>query len=76
MTNHNLLKKSLESLKMIRVEMHDVMDSSKREELDRVIKDLEQCGTTKSSAQLLEILGSCIKWIPAVERFLKMLSEL
>lgn len=73
--NHHLLEKSIESLKMIRLEMHDVMDSSKRAELDKIILDLEKCGDRKSHIQLLELLGKCIALVPAVERLLKALSE-
>lgn len=74
-TNHHLLKESIESLKSIQLEMHDVMDSGKRAELDKIILDLEKYGNNKSPTQLLEILGKCIVLIPAVERLLKVLSE-
>ncbi|EKO3674030.1 hypothetical protein M3923_002719 [Vibrio metschnikovii] len=74
-SNPRLLKNSIESLKMIQSEMHDDMDSSKRAELDKVISDLEKCGTEKSPTQLLEILGKCLALVPAVERLLKVLSE-
>ncbi len=70
--NSNLLRNSIESLKMMREEMHDVMDSSKRAELDKIISDLERHGTKKSRTQLLEIFGAAIKLIPAVEALLRM----
>ena len=73
--NHHLLKKSVESLKMIQAEMHDVMDSSRRAELEEVIADLEQCGTNKSPTQILEILGKCLALVPAVEKLIRLLSE-
>jgi hypothetical protein len=73
-SNLNLLKNSIESLKLMRQEMHDVMDSSKRAELDQIISDLEQYGTEKSRTQLLDIFGAAIKLIPAVEALLRMLS--
>jgi hypothetical protein len=73
--NHDLLKKSIESLKLIQLEMHDDMDSSKRAELDKIISDLEKCGDKISPAQILELLGKCVVLIPAVERLLKVLSE-
>ncbi|TOK85898.1 hypothetical protein CGI10_17110 [Vibrio parahaemolyticus] len=57
---------------MMREEMHDVMDSSKRAELDKIISDLERHGTEKSRTQLLEIFGAAIKLIPAVEALLRM----
>ncbi|MCL1039531.1 hypothetical protein L2750_20705 [Shewanella submarina] len=75
MSNHRLLKNSIESLKMIRAEMHDVMDSSKQAELDKVIADLELCGEEQTQAQLLELLGKFVKYIPAVDRILQVLSE-
>lgn len=55
--------------------MHDVMDSSKRVELDRIIKDLESCGESKTPSQLLEVFGRCVALIPAVERLLDTLSN-
>lgn len=73
-SNPNLLKNSIESLKLMREEMHDVMDSSKRAELDQIISDLEQHGTEKSRSQLLEAFGAAIKLIPAVEALLRMWS--
>jgi len=73
--NHRLLKRSIESLKMIQLEMHDDMDSSKRAELEQIILNLEQCGHSKSPTQLLELLGKWIAIFPAVERLLKLLSE-
>lgn len=75
-SNHHLLENSIASLKAIRLEMHDVMDSSKLAELDKIILDLEKCGDRKSSSQLLELLGKSIVLIPAVERLLKALSDL
>ena len=74
-SNHHLLKESIESLKLIQSEMHDVMDSSKRAELDKIIADLERCGDKKTRTQLLELLGKCLALVPAVERLLKVLSE-
>ncbi|SHE98626.1 hypothetical protein [Vibrio gazogenes] len=73
-SNPHLLKNSIESLKLMREEMHDVMDSSKRAKLDKIISDLEQHGTEKSCSQLLEIIGAAIKLIPAVEALLRMWS--
>ncbi|WP_028301447.1 hypothetical protein [Oceanospirillum beijerinckii] len=73
--NRHLLEKSIESLKMIQLEMHDVMDSSKRDELDKIILDLEQYGDQKTSSQLLDLLGKCLSLVPTVEKLLRMLSE-
>jgi len=73
--NHRLLKRSIESLKMIQLEMHDDMDSSKRAELEQIILNLEQCGHNKSPTQLLDLLGKWIAIVPAVERLLKLFSE-
>lgn len=73
--NHRLLKESIESLKMIQLEMHDDMDSSKRAELEKIILKLEKYGHKKSPTQLLELLGKCLAIVPAVEKLLKILSE-
>jgi hypothetical protein len=73
--NRRLLEKSIESLKMIQLEMHDDMDSSKRAELEQIIKNLENYGHKKSPTELLELLGKCVAIIPAVDRLLKILSE-
>jgi hypothetical protein len=71
----HLLEKSIETLKMIRLDTHDDMDSSKRAELDKVIWDLEKYGAEKTPTQLLDVLGSCIRLIPAIDKVLNMFSE-
>lgn len=73
--NPSLLKNSIESLKMIRSEMHDVMDSGKRAELDKVIADLEKHGKEKTPRQLLEALGKCLALVPAVEKLFQLFSD-
>ena len=73
--DRHLLEKSIDSLKAIRSEMHDVMDSSKRAELNKIISELEKCGDKKSSTQILELFGKCLALLPAVEKLLKILSE-
>ena len=37
-----LLKDSIDTLKQLKMEMHDVMDSSAQAKLEQVIQDLEQ----------------------------------
>ena len=37
-----LLKNTIDTLKQLKMEMHDVMDSSTQAKLDQVIQDLEQ----------------------------------
>lgn len=76
MINQELLKSSIESLKMIQSELHDDIDSSERIELGRIIKELESCNTNITPRQLLIVLGKVISWIPAVERLIKILLEL
>ena len=39
--NQKLLKNSIETIKKLRAELHNDIDSSKRKELDQIIKDLE-----------------------------------
>ncbi len=74
--SHRLLEKSIESLKMIRSEMHDDMDSSEQAKLDKVIADLEEYGAEMSPNQLLNVLGKCLLLVPAVEKLLTALSKL
>ena len=76
MRKHILLKDSIELLKRIQVELHDDIDSSKRSELNRIIKELESCEEELTPNQLLFILGKVIFFIPAIEKILKKLSEL
>lgn len=68
MSNHNLLKDSVGLLKKIRQELHDDIDSSKRSELDRVIKELESNGRKLSRSDLLKVIGRVMIWVPAIER--------
>lgn len=76
MINQQLLQSSIESLKMIQEELHDGIDSSKREELKRVIEELESCKSEISAKQLLLMLGKIISWFPAIERLISYLIEL
>ena len=76
MINQQLLQSSIESLKMIQEELRDDIDSSKREELDRVINELESCKSEISAKQLLLKLGKVISWFPAIERLISYLIEL
>ena len=75
MKNQQLLKSSIESLKLIQIELHDDIDSSKRLELEKVIKELESCETEPSPHQLLTKMGKVIVWIPAIERFINLFLE-
>lgn len=76
MVNQQLLHSSIESLKMIQEELHDGIDSSKREELKRVIEELESCKSEINAKQLLLMLGKIISWFPAIERLISYLIEL
>ncbi len=75
MHKHKLLKNSIELLKCIQIELHDDIDSSKRNKLNRTIKELESCKEKITPNQMLEILGKVIAFIPAIERIIKTLSE-
>jgi hypothetical protein len=76
MINQQLLQSSIESLKMIQEELRDDIDSSKREELNRVIDELDSCKSEISAKQLLLMLGKVISWFPAIERLIRYLVEL
>ncbi len=76
MRKHVLLKDSIDLLKCIQIELHDDIDSSKRSELDRIIKELESCEEELTPDQLLYVLGKVIVFIPAIERIFRKLSEL
>jgi len=76
MKNQQLLNNSIESLKLIQAELHDGIDSNKRDELARVIKELESCKSEITPNQLLTLLGKVISWFPAIERIIGFLSEL
>ncbi len=76
MINQQLVQSSIESLKMIQEELRDDIDSSKREELDRVINELESCKSEISAKQLLLKLGKVISWFPAIERLISYFIEL
>lgn len=51
-----LLKNTIDTLKQLKMEMHDGMDSSTQAKLDQVIQDLEQHNDLTKS-KLLQILG-------------------
>ncbi len=73
--NKNLLKDSIKILKKVLKEQHDIMDNSKRKELERIIQKLEESQEEYTSYQLLKIIGKCLATIPAVIRVIEYLSK-
>lgn len=70
-----LLKNSIDALKQLKMEMHDVMDSSTQAKLEQVIQDLEQHDNLTKS-ELLQILGNVLHWLPVVSKlFTKFFTE-
>lgn len=68
-----LLKNSIDTLKRLKMEMHDVMDSSTKAKLEQVIQDLERHDDLTKS-ELLQILGAVLHWLPLIkEMFDKLL---
>nr|WP_314383123.1 hypothetical protein [uncultured Cardiobacterium sp.] len=68
-----LLKNSIDTLKQLKMEMHDVMDSSTKAKLEQVIQDLERHDDLTKS-ELLQILGAVLHWLPLIkEMFDKLL---
>lgn len=68
---NKLLKSSIESIKQLRYELHDDIDSSKRKKLDKIIKDLESCEKRQISPnQILDLLGKALALLPLLERIL------
>ncbi|WP_424045986.1 hypothetical protein [Neisseria sicca] len=64
-----LLKDSIDTLKQLKMEMHDVMDSSAQAKLEQVIQDLEQHDNL-TKLELLQILGKVLDWLPIVSKLL------
>jgi len=71
MRNRKLLKDSIDILILIRDELHDDIDSSKRSELDKAIKELENAKDEFRPSQMLNVIGRVVILIPAIERILK-----
>ena len=68
-----LLKNSIDTLKQLKMDMHDVMDSSTKAKLEQVIQDLERHDDLTKS-ELLQILGAVLHWLPLIkEMFDKLL---
>jgi hypothetical protein len=67
--NQKLLKTSIESIKKLRAELHNDIDSSKRKELEQIIKDLE-CykGQHISPNQILGLIGKALAILPVLEK--------
>ena len=70
-----ILKNSIKTLKMFLVEMHDAIDSSKRKELEEVIKQLENYQEDYTPAQLMDILSKWVGLIPVVIQMIEFLSK-
>lgn len=67
--NQKLLKTSIESIKKLREELHNDIDSSKRKELDQIIKDLEYYeGPQISPNQILVLIGKALAILPVLEK--------
>ena len=74
MNNQQLLKNSIEIIKKLREELHDDIDSSKREKLDQVIEDLKNCDAQKITAvQIFDLLGKAVNVIPYIAQILEIL---
>jgi hypothetical protein len=68
---YKLLKDSIESVKQLRDELHDDIDSSKRKKLDRIIEDLESCEKRNISPnQILDLIGKALALLPLLEKVL------
>jgi len=76
MSNHKILKDSIDLLKLIRDELHDDIDNSKRSKLDEAIKELENNGDKLRPSHILNVIGKGVTLIPAIERILKSFIEL
>lgn len=55
--------------------MHDAIDSSKRKELEEVIKQLENYQKDYTPAQLMDILSKWVGLIPVVIQVIEFLSK-
>ena len=69
-----LLKNTIDTLKQLKMEMHDVMDSSTQAKLDQVIQDLEQYNDLTKS-KLLQILGEILEWLPVIRGIMQLLDK-
>ena len=67
-----LLKNTIYTLKQLKMEMHDDMDSSTQAKLDQVIQDLEQHNDLTKS-KLLQILGEILEWLPVIRSIMQLL---
>lgn len=69
MTNQKLLKDSIETIKKLRAELHNDIDSSKREELDQIIEDLESYENRQILVnQILILFGKALALLPMLEK--------
>ena len=69
-----LLKNTIYTLKQLKMEMHDDMDSSTQAKLDQVIQDLEQHNDLTKS-KLLQILGEILEWLPVIRGIMQLLDK-
>ncbi|SAY51887.1 hypothetical protein [Neisseria weaveri] len=69
-----LLKNTIDTLKQLKMEMHDDMDSSTQAKLDQVIQDLEQHDDLTKS-KLLQILGEVLEWLPVIRCMMQLLDK-
>lgn len=69
-----LLKNAIDTLKQLKMEMHDDMDSSTQAKLDQVIQDLEQHDDLTKS-KLLQILGEVLEWLPVIRCMMQLLDK-
>lgn len=69
-----LLKNTIYTLKQLKMEMHDDMDSSTQAKLDQVIQDLEQHNDLTKS-KLLQILGEILEWLPVIRSIMQLLDK-
>ena len=71
-----LLKNTIDTLKQLKMEMHDDMDSSTQAKLDQIIQDLEQHHhNVLTKSKLLQILGEILEWLPVIRSIMQLLDK-
>lgn len=77
MNNQKLLKDSIENIKQLRDELHNDIDSSKRNKLDKIIHDLGCYENQQITAkQILALLGEAVSLLPAIATIIEFWDKL
>lgn len=74
-----LLRKSVDALQRLRINLHDVVKPGVLADLDKIIVDLEQASDDEvrrmKQSDLLQKIGEFVRYIPAIAKVIEIIAK-